>query len=231
MTSREKKAILIKEVITPTFKEAGFSVIGQTYYRGQGECCIAVNLQSSQFNSVVTGYTFWFHIEAFPKETSREELKIWNASASSSVHEDVFLPDDGMLHPYRDPRGYRIDGYKNYKPQDMDIEDLKKRIGSDFRDVILPQLYEIQSLDDWNKKKAEWEKHWELPRNRLLRYFGSAQMLAVVPETVQNLRDTQRHFGLSSETIRGQEALYQEVRAYSEWPDDNKWKFILSTLE
>lgn len=56
-------------------------------------------------------------------------------------------------------------------------------------------------------------------------------MLAIVPETILVLRDTQHRFGLSSETIRENELLYQEVRALSDWPDDNKWSFILSALE
>lgn len=232
MTSKEKKEIILKEIVAPAFKEAGYRTIGQTYYRVQGECCLTVKTQSSRFNSAATGYTFWFHIKALPKETTREKIKEWNSYGTSSIHEDSLLPDCGYLHPYHNPMGYQIDGYKNYVPQDMDIEDLKNRIGSDLREVILPQLDGIRSLDDWEKRKEEWtERNWNSPRILLLRYFGSAQMCAVVPETILNLKDTQRRFGLSSEMIREQEALYQQVRAYSSWPDDDKWEFILSALQ
>lgn len=232
MTTKEKKTIILKEVITPAFKEEGYRTIGQTYYRVQGDCCMTVKIQSSHFNSAATGNTFWFHIEAFPKETSREQLKEWNSWGSSSIHESSLLPDCGYLHPYRNALGYCIDGYKNYVPQDMDIEDIKERIGSDLREVILPQLDEIKSLDDWNRQKEEWtEQSWQSTRILLIRYFGSAQMSAVVPEMVLKLRDTQHRFGLSSETIRENEPLYQEVRAFSDWPDDDKWSFILSALE
>lgn len=231
MTSKEKKSIILKEVITPAFKQAGYRTIGQTYYCVQGDCCIAVKIQSSHFNSDATGYTFWFHIHAFPKETSKETLKEWNAWGSSDVHESLLLPDCGHLHPYRSPLGYQIDGYKNYAPQDMDVEDIKKRIGSDLHDVILPQLAEIKSLDDWKTRKEEWMERGNSQRVLLLNYFGSAQMSATVPEMAIKLRDTQRRFGLSSEMIRENEALYQEIRALSAWPDDNKWGFILSALE
>lgn len=232
MTTKEKRGIILKEVITPAFKEEGYRTIGQIYYRVQGDCCMAVKLQSSQFNSVATGHTFWFHINAFPKETSRDQLKEWNSCGDSDIHESWLLPDCGFLHPYRNAIGYHIDGYKNYVLQDMDIEDIKKRIGSDFRDVILPQLAGIISLDEWDRRKEEWaEQSWQSQRVLLLRYFDSAQMLAVVPETILVLRDTQHRFGLSSETIRENEPLYQEVRAFSDWPDDNKWSFILSALE
>lgn len=232
MTTKEKKTILIKEVITPAFREAGFSVLGQTYYRAQGECCMVLKMQGSRFNSPATGNTFWFHIMAFPKDTTREQLKEWNGGGNESVHEDVLLPDCGYLHPYHNSLGYHIDGYKNYKPQDMDIEEIKERIGSDFRDVILPQLATIRTIDEWKSQKEKWERYaWEEPRILLLRFFSSAQMLAAVPETVQALKDTQRRFGLSAETIKEQEALYHAVQADSAWPDDDKWAFLLSALE
>lgn len=232
MTTKEKKVIIQKEIVASAFREAGYRTIGKTYYRVQGDCCMTVKMQSSQFNSAVTGYTFWFHIEAMPKETTREKLKDWNLYGSSSIHESSLLPDCGYLHPYHNPLGYQIDGYKNYMPQDMDVEDIKKRIGSDLHEIILPQLDGIRSLDEWEKRKTEWTQQvWNSQRMLLLRYFDSAQMCAVVPETVLRLKDTQRQFGLSSGTIREQEALYQEVRAYSSWPEDDKWEFILQTLD
>ena len=231
MTSKEKKTVLIKEVITPAFKEAGYSTLGQTYYRVQGECCMLVNLQSSRFNSVVTGYTFWFHINACPKDTTKEWIKQWNATASSDVHEYLLLPDCGYLHPYHNSLGYQIDGYKNYAPQDMDIEDMKQRLGSDFRDYILPQLDEIRTLSVWETKKKEWAERVETPRVRLLRYFSSAQMQADIPESIPTLQSSQQLIGVSSEEIRKNRELYLEIKALSSWPDADKWTFILSSLE
>ena len=230
MTTKEKKAIVIKKAITPAFKEAGYRTIGQTYYRMQEECCIVVKLQSPHFNSAATGFTFWFHIEVLPKETSKEELKTWNASGSSDIHESLLLPDCGYLHPYRSSLGYQIDGYKNYMPQDMDVEDIKIKIGSDFHELILPQLDEIKTPDDWAAHKKEWKERENTQRVRLLRYFSSAQMSAVVPEMVLMLREMQKRFNLPSEIIRENEALYHQIQALSEWPKDNKWEFILSSL-
>lgn len=232
MTSKEKKTAVIREVITPMFKEAGYSTLGQTYYRMQGECCMLVNLQSSHFNSVVTGFTFWFHINVRPKEdTTKEWIKQWNAAASSDIHECLLLPDCGYLHPYHSALGYQIDGYRNYQPQDMDVEDIKTRIGGDFRDYILPQLDEIRTLPVWETKKKEWMERIETPRVRLLRYLSSAQMLADIPDSIPALQNSQHLIGVSSEEIRKNRELYLEIKALSEWPDDDKWAFILSSLE
>ena len=64
------------------------------------DCCVAVKIQSSQFNSSNTGYTFWFHIKTFPKQISLETLKEWTAW-SDSIHEDSLLPDCGKdIVPY-----------------------------------------------------------------------------------------------------------------------------------
>ena len=229
MTPKEKKTIILEEVIKPEFKSAGYDSIGQTYHRMQEDCCIAVKIQSSQFNSSNTGYTFWFHIKAFPKQTSLETLKEWSAW-SDSIHEDALLPDCGILHPYRTAKGYQIDGYKNSVLQDMDLEDIKKRICSDLHDYILPQLAEIKSLDEWETKKKEWLNRWNSERILLLNYFSVAQMSSAVRDNISHLRDTQRRFGLSAETIRNSQPLYQEIKAFSVRPEDDKWEFILSTL-
>ena len=229
MTPKEKKTIILEDVVKPEFENAGYDSIGQTYYHMRENCCIAVKIQSSQFNSSNTGYTFWFHIKAFPKQTSLETLKEWPAW-SDSIHEDVLLPDCGNLHPYRTAKGYKIDGYKNFVPQDMDLEDIKQRIRSDLRDYILPRLAEIKNLDDWETRKKEWLNRWNSQRILLLNYFNVAQLSSAVRGNIPHLRDAQRRFGLSAETIRENQSLYEEIKTFSPWPEDDKWEFILSTL-
>lgn len=231
MTSKEKKEIVIKEVVTPAFKEAGYQKIGQTYYRVQGECCMLVNLQNSQFNSAATGFIFRFHIDARSKEMSKEEIRKWKGCAYSDIQESLLLPDCGYLHPYHNSLGYQIDGHRNYQPQDMDVEEIKKRIGSDFRDHILPQLDLISSLEDWEMQKKEWTERMETTRIRLLRYFSSAQMSADVPESIPSLQMSQQINGVSSEEIRQNRELYLAVKEFSAWPEDDKWALILSSLK
>ena len=230
MTPKEKKTIILEEVIKPEFENAGYDSIGQTYYRMQEDCCIAVKLQSSQFNSSNTGYTFWFHIKAFPKQTSLETLKEWPAW-SDSIHEDALLPDCGNLHPYRTAKGYQIDGYKNFVLQDMDLEDIRTRLRSDLQEYILPQLDRIKRLEDLETQKKEWLNRWNSERVLLMNYFSVAQMSSTVRDNIPHLRDAQRRFGLSAETIKKNQPLYEEIKAFSAWPKDDKWEFILSTLK
>lgn len=229
MTSKEKKNIILHEVVRHEFKNAGYRSIGQTYYCIQDDCCIAVKIQSSQFNSDSTGYTFWFHIKAFPKQTSKETLQDWG-SWSDSIHESALLPNCGSLHPYRSSKGYQIDGYKNYAPQDVDLESIKERIRSDLRDHILPQLARIKSLDDWEARKKEWMSRWNSPELLLMKYFNAAQMSSADQSNIPLLRDIQHRLGLSSEIIMENRPLYNEIKSLSAWPEDDKWIFILSAL-
>ena len=228
MTSKEKKDLVLRQAVKPELKKAGYSVVGQTYYRMQEDCCIAVNIQSSQFNSAVTGYSFRFNIEAFPQDVSKELLK--SGAFGDDIHEAVLLPDCGHLHPYRTSGGYQIDGYRNYKPMNMDVEDIEARIGDDMGRYILPQLAEIKNLVDWETKKQEWKKRYDSKRVLLLSYFSLAQMLAETPDNHAPLLDARRRFGLSAAEIKENHELYLQVKAFSTWPDDDKWGFILSSL-
>ena len=63
MTSKEKKDRIVQEVIIPELQNAGYQFFGQTFYCFGDDCCIALKLQNSQFNSENAGYSFRFHIE------------------------------------------------------------------------------------------------------------------------------------------------------------------------
>lgn len=153
MTSKEKKDYLLKEVIKPQFKNAGYQVAGINFYSMRYDCCLAVRIHSSQFNSASNGFGFWFKITTFPKDVSKEILK--GEFLGEVFTERELLPDCGYLHPYRDTRGYLFAPYKNGSPQDMDLEDIRKHINDDLCQYILPQLEAIKTFDDWERQKEE----------------------------------------------------------------------------
>ena len=229
MTSKEKKDIVVKEVIIEGLKAAGYRGSGLTYYIEKEDFHLAINIQSSRFNSVITGYNFRLNINTITKDISIKELK-YQCSNFSGIQEYLLLPDCGMLHPYHDILGYRIDGYKDYKPQDMDIENIKMRIRDDLQQEILPKLACVNTFSDWEGKKEEWEKQFDTPRVSLIRYYSSAQMSAVVQEFSLRLQMIQKSMGITNDEIRENEDLYQQVRALSYWASENKWRFIIKSL-
>lgn len=229
MTSKEKKDRIVQEVIIPELQNAGYQFFGQTFYCFGDDCCIALKLQNSQFNSENAGYSFRFHIKVFPKDISLDALKDWSVW-SDSIHEDVLLPDCGYLHPYRDGKGYHIDGYKNSIPQDIDLTNIEERIGSDLRNYILPQLSGIRTPAAWKSYKKEWLNRWNAPKVLLMNYFNTVQLFATEEDNLPHLRDAQRRLGLSAKTIRENRGLYLQIKDASIWPEDDKWEFILHSL-
>lgn len=60
----EKRDILVKKVIKPLLKKYGFSTAGRDWHRDIGDTYIIIHMMSSQFNGIVTGVSFRFHISA-----------------------------------------------------------------------------------------------------------------------------------------------------------------------
>lgn len=230
MESKEKKEIILRDVVKSELKKADYQISGSTYHALRNDCRVIVNVQSSRFNSAATGYSFWFNISTIPAEIPLKELK-YRMAEFSFIRESLLLPDCGYLHPYRNGADYCIDGYKSYQPQNMDVEKIRDYIQMDLQKYILPQLEEVQSLSDWARKKSEWEQNANSQRITLLRYFSVAQMLAPAPETVEHLILIQSDMALSNEAIKENEALYQQSRAFSAWPDHDKWPMIQAAVE
>ncbi len=231
MTSKEKKDYLLKEVIKPQLKSAGYQMAGQNYYSVRDDCCLAIRIHSSRFNSAATGFCFWFQIKAFSKDASKETLK--GEFLGEVFTERELLPDCGYFHPYRSPLGYQIDGYKNGSPQDMDLEDIKKRISDDLCQYILPQLEAIKTFDDWERQKEEGTKKFNTQRVKLLRYFSGAQMeyLDFDARSFCSLMLSRKAIEISAEEIKENKLLYEQVKAFSDSPAEDKWKIIIAALE
>ncbi|WP_394926181.1 DUF4304 domain-containing protein [uncultured Robinsoniella sp.] len=232
MTGKEKRDIVLRETIIPAIKNAGYSKCGQTYYRQRRECCMMLRMQNSRFNSQATGYDFWFHIGVLPKEEAqdRQKLKEWWGGIDS-VQEDILLPDCGMLNPYRNGRmGYCIDPYKNYQPQDMDIDDIKQMLHRDFSEYILPRLDHIQSVEEWEEQKKMWMMQNDTKRIHLLTYYFSAQMLCCAESNKPFLQQQQKDLHLTAEDIVGSFDLLHQIRKLSKWPEMDAEPFVRTSL-
>ncbi|SHJ86553.1 hypothetical protein SAMN02745136_01158 [Anaerocolumna jejuensis DSM 15929] len=230
MTSKEKKNLVLKEIVKPLLKKAGYRSSGRVYYSQRGNCCLALCLKGSHYNSTVTGYCFGFEIMAFEGEVTESIKKGWWMEYTS-ISEAVLLPDMGYLHPYRRGMEYQIDGYKNYQPQDMNLEDIVLHIREDLEHYILPELAQVESLAGWERKREEWKQRGCTERVRLLRYFEWANPLTCSTRNIPQLLAARRQLELPIETIRNNSALYHQIQKASPWPETDGWSFILSVLE
>lgn len=229
MTSREKKAAVLREVVKPELKTAGFRLKNGFYHSPRGDCNLGIVLSSSQWNDVVNGFSFWFDIKVYRGELEQR----WSYfDGNPGITESVLLPDCGYLHPFHSGvNGWKIDGYKNYAPQDMDVEEVKSRIRDDLRLHIFPQLAGVTCRDDWPRLRAEWFARLEVPRVLLLRYYSLAQMHAPTYSQIIPMIRLRRQFGLSADEIRANRPLYDQIRAWSALPASDHWPLILAALQ
>lgn len=136
-----------------------------------------------------------------------------------------------MLHPYRNGRmGYCIDPYKNYQPQDMDIDDIKQILHRDFSEYILPQLEPIKSVEDWEEQMQKWKSRNDTKRMHLLTYYFSAQMLSCADSNKPFLQQQQKELNLTSEDIMENFDLLHQIQQLSNWPEMNAEPFVRSLL-
>lgn len=226
-SSKEKKRLLFKDVVKPALRQAGYLPIGQTYYTMRGDCCLAIRIKSSYYNSASLGYSFHFEIAGFWGKVSDEILR--SGPWWERITESYLLPDFGFLHPYRPTAEYCIDGPINGEPQNIELEDLEAQIKNDLHQYILPQLAEIDCFETWARKYKEWIGLYYSERISLLRYFYEAQGLCM--EEINLHHFFSREYGLSAQVIRENHELYQQVRAHTYCPKEDHWAFILIALD
>ena len=228
MTSKEKKDIVVREIIKPELKRAGYRVKRNHYVSIRDGCCIAIYIGGSRFNSNIMGFTIGFDIIFLQGNYSEERLKNWRDTGRDAIYEHLLLPDCGYLHPYRDSLGYKIDGYKDYKPQDMDVEDIKNRIGDDLRRYILPEISEIRCFEDWKRKRQEWDDRANSKRVCLLCFYDMAHNHNTVQSNA--LLDIRQKDRISAQEIKENYPLYQQIKELSALPNMDNWALILAAL-
>lgn len=236
MTGIEKRNMVLKEVITPTLKQAGFKKSGLNWWMELEDCYLIIHMQNCRFNGSATGINFEFQFSATAKNDMKGKPKDqWIYNQSTSIEEYYFLPQFGLTNPFRQGlTGYTIDGYKNYKPLDMPVKSIMKQIQLDFDTYIIPELLEVHTLVDWNNLKTAKMNRREEKEIRLLLYFSQAHRLSCSPSNRSLLIEYQNSLNLSNDDIQENMSLLKVIAEHSRLPEllDKSWNYVLiSTCE
>ena len=176
MKPTEKRDVVIKQVIKPLLKKCGFSTAGLDWHRETDDSFIIIHMMNSQFNSIVTGANFRFHISAVKKDEIRNKIsKQWIYNQECELNQFSFLPYCGTLSPYYSTVWYKIDGYKNYLPTDTPVEDICGQIGEDFEKYILPELCVVKSREDFLELRTQKLNRYKEKDVRLLLFYHAVQ--------------------------------------------------------
>lgn len=231
MTGIEKRDMVLKEVITPTLRRAGFKKSGLNWWMELEDCYLIIRMRNCRYNGSATGINFNFHFSVSAKENMKGKLtEQWIYNQLTAIEEYYFLPQFGLLHPFRQNlAGYTIDGYKNYEPQDMPIEGIMKQVQLDWETYIIPELLNVHTLDDWNNLKTAKINRRAEKEIRLLLYFHQAHHLSCSPSNRSLLREYQKALNLSNKDIQENMGLLKEIAEYSCLPKllDKSWDYVL----
>lgn len=233
MTGIEKRNMVVKEVLTPVLKQAGFKKSGFSWWKELEDDYLFIRMKNCRFNGGDIGITFNFQLSASAKKDMKRKPKDqWISNQLTAIGEYYFLPQFGYSNPFREGLlGYTIDGYRNYKPLDMPVESIMKQIQLDFETYIVPELLKVHCLDDWNKLKEAKMNRREEKEIRLLLYFSVAHGLSCSPSNHSLLAEHQKSLNLSNDDIRENMSLLEVIAEHSRLPEllDRSRNYVLAS--
>lgn len=75
MTGVEKRNMVVKEVLTPVLKQAGFKKSGLSWWIELEDCYLIIRMRNCRFNRGDTGINFEFQLSASAKKDMKGKPK------------------------------------------------------------------------------------------------------------------------------------------------------------
>lgn len=202
MKPTQKRDLLVKELLKPLFKEAGYKTSGGDWWKELSDGYILIHMKNSQFNDVVGGARFEFQFSAANKDSIHDKLKNeWIYHQMNCLTQADFIPDRGYFSPYGGSFMYQIDGYQEYLPKDVPMEDVIEHFREDFACYILPDLENITCMKDWEEYVEIAKKRRKELSYRIMNYYVSAIGACCSDNNMKNLIDLQHRLELTEEDI------------------------------
>ncbi len=203
MKPNEKRDMVVKEILKPMFKNAGFKCKGMNWWKELEDGYLFIYMKNSRFNSVATGCKFSFQFSASRFDEIRDKIEtqyIYNQM--KCIEENVFLPHCGYLSAIHDGLDYTIDGYQSYLPKDIPVLIIMNRIRDDFDKYIMPEIEEIKTVSEFEALMEEKKKVLETKEAKLLCFYSHCLMSCSIDSNMPLTLDMLKRIQLSEEEIR-----------------------------
>lgn len=240
VSAKEKRKQIVRQVIKPLLKEAGFRTKGNRWKRELEDGWLLIHLINGSYGSDFE-CEFELRFGAYTREKigNTDPDRFW-IHGKDLLQRD-FLPYRGEFTPFTDPQRYYIRNYfdrVNGGYIDTPVESYIDQVREDFETYILPRLAQIKRVADWN---ALWQENWDKTHNdrkqiqeleRIMYYTRANHRFPA-----EELREQQERAGLSGEDIlSGLDWWLENMRKRQEkdpgvWIDDNLRERILAALE
>lgn len=203
MKPTKKRDLLVREVLKPLFKQAGYKTSGGDWWKELTDGYLLIHMKNSQFNyGAFTGASFEFEFSAAYKDKIHSTIKKeWIYHQMDCMTQADFLPDRGYFSPYGAYYMYQIDGFEGYLPKDTPLEEIFAYFKEDFSCYILPDLENISCMKDWEEFKKVVEKRRNELSCRIMNYYSSAISSSCSDNNMKNLIDLQHRLELTEEDI------------------------------
>ncbi len=230
MKATEKRDLLVKEVLKPMLKEAGFKTKRMLWWKELEDGYLFIYMKNSRFNSEETGCSFCFQFSASKKEDIRDKLKNqWIYNQFESIEERDFLPHSGSLSPNRNS-WYKIDGYRRGQPKDVPVEEIMEQVKGDFETYIMPYIMQIEKVQDFEELKDELKKNFGSKEDMLIKYYTLAHSWSCSDSNLPYAVQMQKDLALTAEDIRSRYDLLDIIAQNSDFPDLDAKAFIEKVL-
>lgn len=223
----QKRDKVVKEVIKPLLKKAGFKTARYDWWKELDDSYLLIHMDNSRWNSYSTGASFGFQFSTSVRDDSAQKIAdLWRYKQLSTLNQSDFLPYRGAFSPYVKFNTYQIDGFSNYLPINHPVEAILRQIKSDFEDYILPTLAEIHTLEQWECLYKEKIAGYETVENRLLRYY----YLVTLTQSASELTKLKERFKLTNSDIRSHLDWLETLQKNSAFPNFDMKSLVLSFL-
>lgn len=227
MKPGQKRDVVVKEIVKPLLKAAGYRCKGNNWWKELDDGLLFIHLKSSQFNCGPTGCSFEFDISA----TKTDEIvdkpeNQWIYNQTNDISQAAFLPYWGMLSPNMGVHNYQIDGYKNYLPADVPVEEIKEQIRQDFTEYLLPELEKVTNVEQWEQiRTRKWEE-FDGKEIRILRFYSSMHSLCCSESNLSHAVRVKEDLKLTAEDIFSHLDWYGKIRENSSFPQTDAKEFM-----
>lgn len=227
MKPGQKRDTVIKEIVKPLLKAAGYRCKGNNWWKELDDGLLFIHLKSSQFNCGPTGCSFEFDISA----TKTDEIvdkpeNQWIYNQINDISQAAFLPYWGMLSPNMGVHNYQIDGYRNYLPADVPVEEIKEQIGQDFTEYLLPELEKVTNVEQWEQIRARKWEEFDGKEIRILRFYSSMHSLCCSESNLPHAVRVKEDLKLTAEDIFSHLEWYEKIRENSSFPQTDAKEFM-----
>lgn len=240
VSAKEKRKQIVRQVIKPLLKEAGFRTKGNRWKRELEDGWLLTHLINGSYGSDFE-CEFELRFGAYTMEEigKNDPDKFW--VGKKSLTQGEFLPYRAAFTPFSDHQRFHIQNVHDNKYGgfiDIPAENYMDQLQKDLETYVLPQLAQIKRVTDWD---TLWQKNGDRTRNdkeyrqtqELMMYYVWANS-GFPPE---RLREQQERSGLSSQEILARlDWWIENMRKRQErdpgvWITDDLRERILAALE